>query len=67
MQGVKKVVSVMVDLSVVPEDEWEVMRSPSNRIYHNLSYSLEISVQSQLEFSLRVNSTSYGSVKAAYE
>jgi hypothetical protein len=67
VQGVKKVASVIIDLSVVPKDRWKAERSPSGDTYHRLSYSLEISVQSALEFSLTVDGKSYGSVKAAYE
>jgi len=67
MQGVKKLASVMVDLSVIPEDAWKVKRSHSNATYHKLSFSLEIAVQSSLEFSLVVDGENYGKVKAAYE
>lgn len=67
MQGVKKVASVIIDLSVVPKGKWKRKYSPSGDTYHRLSYSLEISVQSALEFSLTVDGKSYGSVKAAYE
>lgn len=67
MQGVKKVVSLQVDLSVVPKDDWKVKRSPSGETYHSLHFSLAIAIQSALEFSLLVNGKSYGSVTAAYE
>ncbi|KAJ8113126.1 hypothetical protein OPT61_g4676 [Boeremia exigua] len=66
-KGVKKLASVRVDLSVIPKGEWTKKRSPSNAPYYSLSFSLEIAVQSSLEFSLVVNGKSYGSVRAAYE
>ncbi|KAL1604233.1 hypothetical protein SLS59_004027 [Nothophoma quercina] len=66
-EAVKKVASVMIDLSVVPKDHWKARRSPSGELYHSLDYELEIAVQSSLEISLSVNGKRYGSVTAAYE
>lgn len=67
MEGVKKVASVLVDLSVVPKDEWNVHQSPSNGTYHSLSLSLKLAIQSSMTFTLHVNGICYGTVKAAYE
>lgn len=63
----KKVVAIMVDLSVVPKDDWEVKCSPAGSTYYELSYNLEIAVQSALQFSLAVDGKKYGSITTAYE
>lgn len=60
-------VSIMVDLSVVPKDNWEVKCSLDGSTYYELSYYLEIAVQSTLQFSLVVDGKKYGSITTAYE
>jgi hypothetical protein len=65
-QCVYTVAQMVVDLSPVPEQEWRKASSPSGRPYLRLDYSLEISIQSALEYTLLVNGVSYGSVTANY-
>lgn len=57
---------MVVDLNPVPAWEWRKASSPLGRPYHVLDYSVEISVQSTLEYSLSVNGVRYGSVTANY-
>jgi len=63
---VYKLATLDVDLSVVPESEFELKYSPCGNPYHRLVFLIEISVQSLLEFSLSVNGVQYGSVTATY-
>lgn len=65
-QGIKSIASLHVDLSGVPESAFEAKTSPDGRRYYTLSYRVEISVQSSLEFSLVVKGVRYGSVTAKY-
>jgi len=65
-QAVYKLASLDVDLSVVPECEFKLMNSPSGFPYYKLSFQIEISIQSLLEFSLSVKGVQYGSVTATY-
>jgi hypothetical protein len=56
-----------VDLSGVPERLFRKKRSKNGRIYHTLSFEVDIAVQSALEYSFSVEGVKYGSVKARYE
>lgn len=66
-QSIKKVVSLTIDLSVVPKDNFQPNHSPAGVLYHTLVFDLEISIQSLLEFFLSVKGQRYGSVIADYE
>ncbi|UPX15290.1 uncharacterized protein EKO05_0005744 [Ascochyta rabiei] len=55
-----------VDLSMVPEREFQLMYSPSGVACHKLEFDMEISVESTIEYSLTVNGIKYGSVNAKY-
>ena len=61
------VATLNVDLSVVPKDEFKPLRSPTGALYHKLSFSIEISVQSSLEYSLSVAGEKYATLTATYE
>lgn len=65
-QDVYKIATLGVDLSGVPGHLYKACTSPSGASYHTLSFDVEISVQSALEFSLSVNGQKYGSVAAKY-
>jgi hypothetical protein len=57
---------LVVDLSDVPESAFLRTSSPSNGIYYSLSFQVEMTIQSSLEFSLLVNGVRYGAVTANY-
>ncbi|KAH4054949.1 hypothetical protein HBI64_117810 [Parastagonospora nodorum] len=66
-KDVYAVATLSVDLSIVPKDEFKPLRSPIGALYHQLSYSIEISVQSSLEYSLSVAGKKYATLTATYE
>jgi hypothetical protein len=55
-----------VDLSDVPANEYEVHRSPSGRTFAHLVYTVDISIQSSLDYSISVNGKKYGMITAKY-
>ena len=61
-----KLATLDVDLNDVPESDFQLLQSAHGLAYYRLTYTVEISVQSALEFSLSVNGTRYGSVTARY-
>ena len=61
------VATLEVDLSVVPKDEFVVMRSPAGQPYYRLMFEVEIAVQSSLHYSLLVSGKKYASVTATYK
>jgi hypothetical protein len=66
-QGVFSVVVLTIDLTKVPKKEFKAKRSPDKRQYHQISFDVEISIQSALEFSCSVKGKKIGSVTAKYE
>ncbi|KAJ4295217.1 hypothetical protein N0V90_007228 [Kalmusia sp. IMI 367209] len=56
--AVYTVADIVIDLSPVPDSEFKRHYSPSGLPYDRLTYALEISIQSSLEFSFLVNGTS---------
>ncbi|KAF1969591.1 hypothetical protein BU23DRAFT_591586 [Bimuria novae-zelandiae CBS 107.79] len=64
--NVYTIAQMVVDLNPVPEKKWCKAISPSGRRYRVLDFTVEISIQSALEYSLSVNGTKYGSVTANY-
>jgi hypothetical protein len=46
------VTEITVDLSSVPDDEFETHRSPSGSLYHRLEYKIELTIQASMELSL---------------
>jgi hypothetical protein len=66
MQGVKKLVTLTVDFSDVPQEDMDRHISSSGRLYHTINYDIEISIQSSLEFSLVVEGKKYGSMTVNY-
>jgi hypothetical protein len=58
---------VRVDLSDVPENAYVTCWSPCGRKYYELSFFVEISAQSSLEFFLTIDGKKYGSLSANYE
>lgn len=65
-QYIYTVAQMVVDLNPVPKREWRKAFSPTGRPYCALDFSVEISIQSALEYSLSVNGVRYGSVTANY-
>ena len=61
-----KLATLEVDLSGVPAQEFKLKRGLDDNPYHRLSFQIEISIQSVLEFSLWVKGVQYGSVTATY-
>ncbi|KAI4710800.1 hypothetical protein J4E89_004390 [Alternaria sp. Ai002NY15] len=66
-KGVFSVVTLTIDLSKVPKKEFKARRSPDRRQYHQISYEVEISIQSALQFSCSVEGKNVGSITAKYE
>lgn len=67
-KGVFRVATAIVDLSLVPEKEFKTMYSPEGRIYYDLSYDIELSVQSSMEMYISIKGKRYGDkLTAAYE
>jgi hypothetical protein len=67
LKGVFEIAKLVVDLSGVPERLFRKKRSKDGRTYHMLSFEVNISVQSALEYSFSVEGVKYGSVQARYE
>ncbi|KAF1950892.1 Hsp70 family protein [Byssothecium circinans] len=65
-KNVYEVAKLTIDLSCVPQREFQTKRSPGGDVYYHLDYTIEISVQSALEYSLSINGVKYGSVAANY-
>lgn len=65
-QNVFTVAALSVDLSSVPAACFQTCFAPGGRVYTTLSFQVEISVQSSLEYSLLVEGVRYGSVTAKY-
>ncbi|KAF2130413.1 Hsp70 family protein [Dothidotthia symphoricarpi CBS 119687] len=55
-----------VDLRNVPKHLFVARSSPSGAVYHQLKYTVEVSLQSSLEFFVTINGSRYGSVTATY-
>jgi hypothetical protein len=53
-------------LSKVPKKEFKAKKGICGRRYHRISYDVEISIQSALEFSFTINGKKYGSITAEY-
>jgi hypothetical protein len=66
-QDVFVVADVTVDLSTVPEKDFELRISPSGRPYRYLEFEVELAIQASMELSLSVGGKKYGSLKAAFE
>ncbi|KAI8935133.1 hypothetical protein NX059_007727 [Plenodomus lindquistii] len=64
-KDVYKVATLNVDLNGLPQSAFAV-RSGVHGLFYELSFSVEIAVQSSLEYSFLVNGTRYGSVTATY-
>ncbi|KAF1944795.1 actin-like ATPase domain-containing protein [Clathrospora elynae] len=64
--GVYKVATLDVDLSGVPQSAFQTCASLYGRVYYTLNFSVEMAIQSSLEFSLLVKGVRYGSVTANY-
>ncbi|KAF3006488.1 hypothetical protein E8E13_004272 [Curvularia kusanoi] len=59
-ESVKKIASIVIDLSVVPVAKWQTKFSPSEYIYYAVNFSLKISIESALMFSLWIDGVCYG-------
>jgi hypothetical protein len=66
IQGVHEVATLHVKLSDVPQHLFIRHIDSFGLVYHSLSFEVEISVQSSLEFSVSVKGKKYGSVTAKY-
>ncbi|KAL6707742.1 hypothetical protein ACN47E_003863 [Coniothyrium glycines] len=64
--GIYNIANLRVDLSNVPQHEFVARHSPSGRVYYCLTFDVQISIQSALEFSVVVNGTPRGTVTAKY-
>ncbi|KAG9187462.1 hypothetical protein G6011_05333 [Alternaria panax] len=65
-QGVYKVAVLNVDLNAVPANAFTRHSSPTRAAYYSLSFQVEMTIQSSLEFCLLVNGIRYGTVTANY-
>ncbi|KAF2849836.1 Hsp70 family protein [Plenodomus tracheiphilus IPT5] len=65
--AVYTVARLCVDFGEVPALEFRTMQSLSGRRYYEVDFSVEISVQSSLEFAVSVNGKRYGSLIAEYK
>ncbi|PVI00348.1 Hsp70 family protein [Periconia macrospinosa] len=63
---VYEVATLKVDLSSVPAQNFHKKRSPSGILYMELDYQVVLSVGSILEYSVKVDNKTYGSVTATY-
>jgi hypothetical protein len=61
------VATVPVDLSTVPDKDFDIRWSPTGKRYFSLSYDLEISAQSSLEFFMTINGNKHASLTASFE
>ncbi|KAH7083206.1 Hsp70 family protein, partial [Paraphoma chrysanthemicola] len=60
------VAKLKVDLNGVPKDNFERCQSHTGLPYHRLTFDIQISVQSSLEYSAVVDGKKYGTVRAQY-
>ncbi|KAH3975901.1 hypothetical protein HBH98_042340 [Parastagonospora nodorum] len=65
-KSIYRLATLEVDLSGVPQDEFEVLRSPSGHTYHRIIYTVDISIQSSLDFSVSIGGKKYGRITARY-
>lgn len=62
-----KICTLTADLNQVPRECFELMRNSKGTAYWSIEYTLEMVIDSsQLDFRLKVDGESYGSVKAIF-